>query len=107
MQDRLRNFNWLMLTSMLALVAIGTVAIWSAGNARAETVFHGMWKSNLGTAVFGLAVYLALAFTDYRKVLEWAATPAYLVSVGMLVAVLVFGAKVYGGRRWLWFFKNI
>lgn len=105
MQGRLRNFNWLMLASMLALVAIGTVAIWSAGNARAETVFHGMWKANLWTALFGLAAYMALAFADYRKVLDWAAVPAYAVSVALLAAVLVFGSKVYGGRRWLWFFQ--
>ena len=94
-----------MFVSMLALVATGTVAIWSAGNARAETVFHGMWKANLATAFVGLAVYFALAFTDYRRLLEWAATPAYIVAVIMLVAVLLFGSKVYGGRRWLWFFQ--
>ena len=105
MQGRLRSFNWMMLASMLALVAVGTVAIWSAGNARAEAVFHGMWKANLATAAVGLAVYLALAFADYRKVLAWAAAPAYAAALAMLVAVLVFGSKVYGGRRWLWFFQ--
>jgi rod shape determining protein RodA len=94
-----------MFASMLALVALGTVSIWSAGNARSEVVFHGMWKANLAAASVGLAVYMALAAIDYRKLLEWAATPAYLVSVFMLVAVLVFGSKVYGGRRWLWFFQ--
>ena len=101
----LRNFNYLMFLAMVSLVAIGTVAIWSAGNARAETVFHGMWKQTLVTAVFGLAVYLALSAVDYRKVLDYAAPFAYGVALLMLVAVLVFGSKIYGGRRWLWFFQ--
>ena len=105
MPGKLRNFNWVMFVAMIALIVTGTIAIWSAGNARAEEVFHGMWKANLGTALVGLAVYLALAFTDYRKILSWAAVPSYCVSFVLLVAVLIFGAKVYGGRRWLWFFQ--
>jgi rod shape determining protein RodA len=105
MQGRLRNFNWLMFAAMLALVAVGTVAIWSAGNARTEAVFHGMWKANLTTAISGLAVYFALAIADYRKLLSWTAVAAYLVALLLLVAVLVLGSEVYGGRRWLWFFQ--
>ena len=105
MRSSLGRFNWVMFAAMLALAAIGTVFIWSAGNARAETMFHGMWKSNLVTVGVGLAVYLAIAFSDYRKFLEWCAVPAYVAAIAMLVAVLVFGSKVYGGRRWLWFFQ--
>ena len=44
--ERLRNFNYLAFAAMLALVAVGTVAIWSSGNARAEAVFHGKWVAN-------------------------------------------------------------
>ena len=105
MIERLKRFNWIMFGAMLALIAIGTVAIRSAGCARAETVFHGMWISNLETAVFGLFVYFVLAFLDYRKLLDLLAVPAYVLAVVMLVAVLIFGSTVYGGRRWLWFFQ--
>ena len=105
MPDKLRRFSWIMFAAMIALIVTGTVAIWSAGNARAEALFHGMWLANLWTAIFGLAIYFALAFTDYRKLLSWTATTAYIVSLVLLVAVLIFGAKVYGGRRWLWFFQ--
>ena len=101
----LRRFDWLMFAAMVALVAAGTVAIWSAGNARAETVFHGMWASNLSTAVVGIALYFALAAVDYRRTLDFVALPGYAVALVCLVAVLVFGTSVYGGRRWLWFFQ--
>lgn len=90
---------------MTVLIAVGTVAIHSAGNARAEAVFHGMWMNNLVTAAFGLVVYMMLAFTDYRKLVSWTAWPYYVSALVMLVAVLIFGSKVYGGRRWLWFFQ--
>ena len=105
MIEKLKRFNWVMFAAMIVLIAIGTVAIWSAGNARAETVFHGMWMNNLATAAVGLAVYFALAFFDYRKLLDLAAAPAYALALVLLVAVLAFGSTVYGGRRWLWFFQ--
>lgn len=105
MIDRLKRFNWVMFAAMLGLIALGTVAIHSAGHARSEAVFHGMWKSNLATAAVGLVLYFALAFTDYRRLLAWFAVPAYAGALVLLVAVLFLGSEVYGGRRWLWFFQ--
>ena len=104
MTERLKRFGWLSFATMLGLVAIGTVSIWSAGNARTEEVFHGMWVRNLVTAGIGCAIYLFLAFSDYRKVLL-AAVPAYAVSLVCLVLVLLVGSEQFGGRRWLWFFQ--
>ena len=102
---RFARFDWVLFGAMLALIAIGTVAIWSAGNARAEAVFHGMWRSNLVTALVGLGLYFAIALTDYRRLLDFLAIPAYLVSLVLLVAVLLVGDTIYGGSRWLWFFQ--
>ena len=105
MLEKLKRFNWLMFVAMLALVALGTAAIYSAGNARTEEVFHSMWKANLSTAVFGLAIYFVLAFFDYRRYLNLLAAPSYLFSLVLLVTVLFVGTSTYGGRRWLWFFQ--
>ena len=93
------------LAATVVLIAIGTIAIRSAGYARAEAVFHGMWISNLATAGFGLVLYFLIALTDYRKALGLVAFPAYAVSLLLLVTVLIFGAEQFGGRRWLWFFQ--
>ena len=101
----LARFSWTMFAAMVLLVACGTIAIKSAGNARADVFFHTMWKSNLHTAAIGFAVYLVFSFVDYRRLLKWCATPAYVAAVAMLVAVLVFGTSRFGGRRWLWFFQ--
>ena len=105
MKRSLRQFDWISLTATLALVAVGTVAIRSAGCARAEQVFHGMWVSNLVAAGVGFALYFLIALTDYRKVLGFVAWPMYALSAVLLVAVLTFGAEQFGGRRWLWFFQ--
>lgn len=103
--NRLLRINWVMLLSMLALLAIGVVFIHSAGTARQNIALHTAWRSHAVTAAFGLAMYFTLAFTDYRKILKWTAWPSFGISVLLLVIVLCIGDKVYGGRRWLWFFQ--
>ena len=101
----LLRFDWVGFAAMAALVAVGTVTIHSAGQARAAAFFHDVWRSNLATAGVGLVLYVALAAFDYRKYLDFLAVPAYAVSLVCLVAVLLVGSEVYGGKRWLWFFQ--
>ena len=105
MIERLRRLNWIQFAGVVALIAAGTVAIWSAGNARSEAIFHGKWLDNLATAAFGLVVYFALALTDYRRLVTLAAVPAYAVALGLLALVLLVGTSQLGGKRWLWFFQ--
>lgn len=102
---RLLRLDWFGFAAMLVLIAIGTVEVWSAGNARAEGVFHTMWIRNLTTAAFGLALYFALALIDYRKWIGPLSVPVYVLSLVFLTVVLFFGSEQFGGRRWLWFFQ--
>ena len=101
----LKGLDWVGLAAMLLLIAVGTVAIWSAGNARAEAVFHGMWRTNLVTAAVGFGLYLSFALVDYRKWTGWLSLPVYALALVFLVLVLLVGAEQFGGRRWLWFFQ--
>ena len=103
--SRLARTNWLMTACVVALAAMGSVFIWSAGSARQTLALQNLWTVHACTAAFGLAVYFACAVLDYRKVLDFLATPLYAVSLALLLAVLVFGVTMYGGRRWLWFFQ--
>ena len=105
MRGFFRTFDWALFLPMLVLVALGTVAIWSAGNARTEAVFHQMWISNLVTAGLGLVLYFILAAVDYRKVLLFLSVPAYGLAILLLAVVLAVGSEQFGGRRWLWFFQ--
>ncbi len=102
---KLLRTNWVMLLAMLGLVVIGVVFIRSAGAARQTAALHTAWRSHALTAAFGMLLYFGLAFLDYRKVLKWAAWPTFAAAILLLVAVLGIGDKVYGGRRWLWFFQ--
>ena len=105
MLKQLFKFNWLSFLSMVALTAIGVVFIRSAGAARTVAALQDAWRMHAATALFGLIIYFTLSFIDYRKILDLFSTPYFIVSLILLVAVLAFGSKVYGGKRWLVFFQ--
>ncbi len=100
MLAKLKRVNWLSFAAMLALLALGTLAIWSAGQARGGT-FLTKWVETLWTALFGLVVYAALAAIDYRRFFNWFSVPAYVGALVLLAAVLVFGDEHFGGKRWI------
>lgn len=104
MKLRVRDFSFVSFFTMLVLVALGIIAIASAGGARGGA-FATMWQATLTTSIFGLVLYFVLAFIDYRVILDFIALPAYIFALLALIAVLVFGSTIYGGRRWLWFFQ--
>ena len=101
----LLRFNWTMFACTAVLAVLGVVFIGSAGSARAVVALQNAWRTHAVTAAIGVALMFAFSALDYRKLLDWTALPCFLLSVAMLVAVLAFGAKIYGGRRWLWFFQ--
>ena len=102
---KIRRTDWVLTACMTALVAMGAVFIWSAGSARQVAALQSIWHVHACTAALGLAVYFAISAIDYRRLLDFAAVPGYAFAMILLVAVLVFGASIYGGRRWLWFFQ--
>jgi len=105
MLKKLLQFNWLTFLSMVALAVIGVIFIKSAGEARTAASLQDAWRLHAATALFGLILYFTLSFLDYRKILDLGSTPYFLIAVILLVAVLAFGERVYGGKRWLLFFQ--
>ncbi|MBO7688343.1 MAG: rod shape-determining protein RodA [Kiritimatiellae bacterium] len=103
--SKLRRMDWILSACMVSLIVMGVVFINSAGSVRPTDALRNLWRVHATTALFGLVVYVAFAFLDYRKLLDWAALPAFAVSCTLLVIVLFAGTDRFGGRRWLWFFQ--
>lgn len=101
----LKRFGWVQFAAMLALAAIGAYTLASAGEARGVAALAGKWKDALATFGVSLVLYFAIAASDWRRWLPFAAPVLYGVSLLLLVAVLAFGSEMFGGRRWLWFFQ--
>ena len=103
--SKLRRMDWILSACMMALIVMGVVFINSTGSVRPTDALRNLWRVHATTALFGLVVYMAFAFLDYRKLLDWGALPVFAISCAMLVAVLFAGTDRFGGRRWLWFFQ--
>jgi len=96
----LRNVNKLMLAGILALLAIGVLFIYSACYISEDQPVRVLYLKQLLWIGVGLLLYTLIAMNDYR---EWAKYSwwFYAGSIVLLVAVLLFGTKMYGARRWL------
>jgi cell division protein FtsW len=94
-----------LLISVIALVAIGVVMVYSASSVRSyistsdpssQGFQQGIW------AALGLVLMLAASRTDFR-VLRYAAKPVFVLTMVLLAVVLVpgIGTSAFGSRRWL------
>jgi rod shape determining protein RodA len=98
-----RNFDFVLLAASLALVAYGVVLIYSGSlttyGSTAEALSHPVARQ-IGFAVAGVAVMIAVSRLDYR-ILGFAAVGLYIAALASLVFVLIIGESVYGSRRWI------
>jgi rod shape determining protein RodA len=93
---KLRDFDWVLTLLALAISLFGT---WTIYNAVPDAPF---WKKQLIGIGVSTAVMLAVAFTDYRKLIHIA--PAfYAFGLFLLVIVLIpgIGLKINGQRCWI------
>src|SRR5918993_2347875 len=93
---KLRDFDWTLTLLALAIALFGT---WMIYHAQPDA---GYWKKQLIGLGVSTVVMLAVAFTDYRKLVHIA--PAfYAFGLFLLVIVLIpgIGLKINGQRAWI------
>ena len=97
----LRRLNWVMLVAIIVLIVMGTFFIYSATSVRDDSTAD-LYKKQILWALAGLACYLGTTMTDYRRLRD-VAWGGYAMALILLVAVLFFGTRIYGAKRWLMF----
>ncbi|HEX8475642.1 MAG TPA: FtsW/RodA/SpoVE family cell cycle protein [Pyrinomonadaceae bacterium] len=93
---RFRDFDWFLLLLAIAIALFGT---WQIFNAQPGV---GYWKKQLIGLAISLVVMLVVAFTDYRKLVNFAPV-FYAFGLFLLIIVLVpgIGLKINGQRAWI------
>jgi len=93
---QIRDFDWLVAVLAIAIVSFGA---WEIHNAQPTETF---WQKQLIGLGIAMVAMLAIAFTDYRRLVELAPI-FYLFGLGLLVIVLVpgIGMKINGQRCWI------
>jgi rod shape determining protein RodA len=94
-QRRLKDVDWLLLLAPIALTVFGCVAI---STSAPDTGFVKKQAISLG---IGLAIAIAIMFTDYRKIVLNIAPFFYAGMLLLLVLVLVAGTQINGNKAWL------
>jgi rod shape determining protein RodA len=92
----LRDFDWLIAVLAILIVCFGA---WEIHNAQPTETFWQKQLIGLGIAMVAMA---AIAFSDYRRLVEIAPI-LYVLGLVLLVVVLVpgIGLKVNGQRCWI------
>lgn len=98
-QNWIYHFNWPLLISLLVLLGVGMVNLFSATASAKGQVSPYFWSQVQWLALGAVVLLIALSF-HYRRLLEW--TPYfYWACILLLVAVLVVGTAAGGQKNWL------
>jgi rod shape determining protein RodA len=92
-----RDFDWVLLGFVLVICALGVVQIHSATE---HTKFAGAHIKQIYWILAGVGAMFMVSLLNYQALLEkihW----LYFVSLASLIAVLLFGQKYLGARRWI------
>lgn len=96
----LRHINWFALASMVALMVIGVMYIYSANAFRGSVKLQSLYLGHAKLSALCVLLGFVLALVDYRAVLKWSGL-FYLVSVALLIAVIFVGKSQMGAKRWV------
>jgi len=94
-----RRFDWVMLGTVMVLLTLSCLFIYSADCRNADHTLGGLAARQLVWVLIGFGCYGAAAAFDYRKLssMHWW---IYLAALISLVLVLFIGMSVYGAHRW-------
>lgn len=101
------NMDYTLLISMVLLVLIGLIMVYSASyyvaatSARFQHDMFGPIRSQVMAAIAGFAGLIAMANFNYSKHLRKFTVIAYVVAVVLLILTVFFGEEVNGARRWI------
>ena len=92
-----RDFDWILLGFVLVICALGVVQIHSATE---HTKFSGAHIKQIYWVLAGVGAMFLVSLLNYQAVLEqvhW----MYIAALASLIAVLLFGQKYLGAKRWI------
>jgi rod shape determining protein RodA len=93
-----RDFDWIMLISVIILVCLGVAIIYSTTYTDPENKNLAFYQG-LYALIGGVAAYI-LAKIDYRAIKSYFLI-LYIIGIILLLTVLILGKTVFGATRWI------
>jgi rod shape determining protein RodA len=89
-----------MLMSMVCLIFIGILYIYSSCSVREDVDLQQLYLRHAWAAGLGLIVYFVVALINYKRILKWSWF-IYAVVLILLILVPIIGDSQMGAKRWL------
>ena len=99
----LARMDWFFVLSVLALMVVGVLFIYSASARNVEDALNDMSRRQIVWAIVGILLFVGVALVDYRK-LDETAIWFFIAGLVLLTLVFFFGKSRYGAARWLTMF---
>jgi rod shape determining protein RodA len=96
---RFRDFDWLLLGLVLLICTLGIVEIYSA---TLNTKFEGIHVKQIYWVLAGVGIMFFVSLVNYHALLDFVPW-MYIASLTSLIAVLLFGKRYLGAKRWIQF----
>jgi rod shape determining protein RodA len=100
----LRRLDWVLALAVTALLAIGTVLVWSATRQReldAGLDPQGFLKKHLLNIAIGLALAVVTTLLDYRMLRAYAPFVYGFSVLGLLAVLSPLGSTINGSHSWI------
>ena len=98
----IKPYDYIQIAAMVLLLITGLSFIYSTGQQVGGLRADIFWQRQLQWLGLGICVWLCMSIFDYRM-LKLFAPFIYVVSIILLIAVLIWGTRIYGAQRWLKF----
>jgi len=97
----LKNFDWILFASVFLLACFGLAEIYSValGQDGADLL---NFKKQIFFVILGVVLLFLFAFLDYHFLKNYSPY-LYIMGVGLLILVLIFGRTIRGTRGWFYF----
>ncbi len=97
----LRDLDWFLLAIVLALMALGTLLVWSATDTSGLT-YHDPYLIRQGLNIaIGLVLMAAVSMLDYRQLRLYAPIVLVASCLGLLAVLSPLGSVVNGAKSWI------
>ena len=93
----IRDYDWWLLATALAICGVGILEIWSATHA---SHLAGMHTHQIYWVASGFVLMMLVSRLNYHTIMDQAPV-LYLIAIIALIAVLAVGHSRFGAKRWL------
>jgi rod shape determining protein RodA len=94
-----KNFDWILLGVSLLILAFGLLGLYSTTYSEGGIISNKMIVQ-ITSGLIGLLMVVAIANIDYRVYKKFSGV-LYLLAIGLLVSVEMFGFSILGATRWI------